>query len=271
MKLAAVSMHTVYGQVTKNIDELARLLNLLDKQAVDFALFPELNISGYIKEPVTLHKIAADEKRILEDITALSKQYNVAFSVGITEKKQSKHYIAQYVFAKGEVFGKHRKTHLSPSEQEFYHPGNQVNVFSIGGVNLGIQLCFESHMPEIAYAQAKKGADVLCIAYASPKETCHEKMERLARFLTARAYDNCCYVVACNMSGSTLNGVIFPGFGMMIDPKGNILCQNQGDDPGFCTATIDLALIDTIKNSKMGWFNNFKREGLLKHFYNTYN
>ncbi len=268
MKVAAVHSYTIYNQVEKNIEELGRLLYQLESQKVNFAFFPELNITGYVKGANVLRQITSNCKRIFQEIARLSERYNLSFAVGIPELSNTNYYISHYLFSKGVILGKHRKTHLGPSEQNIYSSGNQVNVFSMGQLNIGIQLCFETHIPEIAYAQAKRGANVLCMAYASPKENGSEKMERLIRFLSARAYDNACYVLACNMAAIGHTETYFPGLSMIIDPKGKVICRSNGDHSGYCTAQIDLGLTDKIKNSRMAWFNNFKRDDFLKTIYN---
>jgi predicted amidohydrolase len=137
----------------------------------------------------------------------------------------------------------------------------------VNGLTIGMQLCFETHFPEISYAQAKQGANLLAVGFASPKETDAEKLERFKRYLCARAYDNACYVLACNLSGTTSSGAKLSGLAMIIDPKGKVLAEETRIGNGYCIANVDNEALEHIYQSKMAWFNRFKRNDILRQFY----
>ena len=81
---------------------------------------------------------------------------------------------------------------------------------------MGMQLCLESHMPELALEQSRQGAFLIAMGFASPREAPHEKLERWMRYLPARAYDNGVYVVAANQSGCSESGRDFPAVALAI-------------------------------------------------------
>ena len=83
-----------------------------------------------------------------------SKEVACAFAVGFPEKGNSNFYISHYLINNGEIIGIHRKTHLGPTEKEVFKAGDEINVFAVGELNIGIQLCYETHFPELSYAQA---------------------------------------------------------------------------------------------------------------------
>jgi predicted amidohydrolase len=118
-KLAAVSVLSLSGKVQDNLITTISWIKKLDEEGVDFILFPELNISGYVKDPQKLSAVCLQREDVFEALTQLSKQTKAAFAVGFPEKVEQGFYIAHYVFSKGKLIGKHRKTHLGSTEKGF--------------------------------------------------------------------------------------------------------------------------------------------------------
>ena len=267
MKVAAVSSESIIGNVLHNLQTTVLWVERLNEQSADFILFPELNLSGYTKESEEIEEALSQKDFIFQELQKLSKRLKTAFAIGFPEYENGKYYISHFLFSNGELIGKHRKTHLSPTEKETFSEGNEINVFNVGELKIGMQLCYETHFPEISYAQAKHGANLLAMAFASPNEDSGIKLERFKRFLPARAYDNNCFLMACNQNSKRENTPVFPKFCMITDPKRNVLQETYLPETDCIIADIDLEKIERIKSSKMGWFNKYKREKLFKEYY----
>ena len=267
MKIAAAYINTEAGNISANLRETLCLLREIEKERIHFVLFPELSLSGYIHSTQEIAEIESHKKIAFSALSDFSKNSELAFAIGFPEFQDHKIYIAHYLFSKGVIIGSHRKSHLGPTEKEHYQEGDELPVFQIKQMTIGIQLCFETHFPEISYAQAKQGAHILAMAFASPKENGIEKSERFKRFLCARAYDNSCYVLACNLAGKTTRGTTLSGLAMIIDPKGEVLAETTTSGSGYCVANFEPDRIEKIHHSKMAWFNGFKRSDFLKKIY----
>lgn len=278
MQLAAVSSTSVIGDVQKNLHTTVMWIEKLHTKGVDFALFPELNLSGYTKNIEILNHVHADKESTFKTLIALSKRVKTAFAVGFPEKNKEQFFISHFLFSQGKLVGTHRKTHLGSTEKEVFSEGDELDVFTIGELKIGMQLCYETHFPEVSYAQVKQGANILAMAFASPRETAKGKLERFKRFLPTRAYDNACFVMACNQNlnedcgqgiredqqksaGNSL------GLSLIIDPKGNVLQEAISEEEEFVSCPCDLADIERIKGSKMAWFNPNKREEIIRKYY----
>lgn len=266
-KIAAVHTHTIMGDIDYNLKETIKILKILNTKNVNFALFPELALSGYIKNNQLLKSIVNRRDEIFKPLLDLSKSISTAFAIGFPQEQNGLFYISQTLIYKGKIIGTHKKTHLSPSEKNVFSEGNIIKSFEIDNIGIAMQLCFESHFPEITYAQAKMGANIISIAFASPGETANEKLNRFKKFLCARAYDNACYVVACNYSGETQNGILCPGLSIIINPKGVVLSESVQKKTNYCIAEFNKKNIDKIHQSKMAWFNKYKKENMFKDFY----
>lgn len=257
------------GIVTANLRETLDMLYLLEKKQVRFVLFPELNLSGYITSKKAIKAALLQKEEVFGQLKDFSHNSQTAFAIGFPEEENNNYYITHFIFEKGEIIGKHRKTHLGPTERAVFSEGNQIRVSKVDKLMVGMQLCFETHIPEISYAQAKQGGNLLTFGFASPKETNSGKLERFKRFLCARAYDNACYALVCNQSGTTLQGAALPGLAMIISPKGMVLAEETKAENGYCIADFETETLARIHQSRMAWFNNFKRTEVLKPFYES--
>ncbi len=71
---------------------------------------------------------------------------------------------------------------------------------------MGIQLCYDAHFPELSTRMAVNGADIIFMPHASPRGTPSQKLTSWLRHLTARAFDNGVFIVACNQNGDNQKG-----------------------------------------------------------------
>ncbi len=269
MKIAAAYISSLINDIAYNIKATQDMVLALAQQSVNFVLFPELNISGYIKSSENLQQFYTQQSQAIAQLKTFSQQTNCAFSVGYPQLIDGKNYIAQAVFYKGSIISTHLKTHLGPTEQNTYHPGSEIEIFNLNNQKIGTQICFESHFPELAFAQAQKGATILAVPFASPHETAQEKIERFQKYLCARAYDNSVYVISCNLAGINENNNPLSGLGLIIDPKGNTVAAAATPGNGYCIAEINEQLQEHIYNSKMAHFNRHRRIDFIKKIYQS--
>jgi predicted amidohydrolase len=107
-----------------------------------------------------------------------------------------------------------------------------------------------------------KGAEVIFIPHASPRESGEEKRERWLRYLAARAYDNSVFVVACNPTGQTENGFVFPGAAVVLDPKGEVIASNSGAGEEVVWADLCKDSFLKVRENPHGFFLNRRRPEL---------
>ena len=79
------------------------------------------------------------------------------------------------------------------------------------------------------------------------------------RHLTARAYDNSVFVVACNQVGENGAGLNFPGVAMVMDPKGRVLVSRCGDADVVAIATLEAKEIERIRAKPLAYFLSQRR------------
>lgn len=256
IKIAAINSKALPLQIADNIRTIQSHLLHLSAEGVEYALFPELSVSGYLNTAALVEAYASMHEATLVQIKELSKAHNLTFSVGLPMPIGKRFAIAQLTFSKGEILHTHYKTHLSAHEKEHFVSGRILSNVSVGDWNLGMQLCLESHYPELSLQQQKAGAELLCFGMASPRETAQEKFDRFLPMFKTRAYDNGCFVMSCNLEAISTTGKPYEKVAMILSPRGEVLAQAIGET--YCIAEIDYAQIDKVKNSVMSNFPAYR-------------
>jgi N-carbamoylputrescine amidase len=129
---------------------------------------------------------------------------------------------------------------------------------------LGIQLCYDAHFPELTTRMAVDGADIIFMPHASPRGTPQKKLDSWMRHLSARAFDNGIYIVACNQVGKNQMGLGFPGLAVAIGPSGNILKDKTTDREGVLITDLKAEELSAVRDHRMRYFLPNRRPELYE-------
>jgi N-carbamoylputrescine amidase len=135
-----------------------------------------------------------------------------------------------------------------------FSAGDQVPLFQIDGLRFGIQLCYDAHFPELTTRMALAGADIVFFPHASPRNTPQEKALSWMRHLTARAFDNGIFVVACNQVGENDAGLSFPGVAVAIGPDGNLIKEQLSETDAMMVVDLRAADLTAVRSHPMRYF-----------------
>jgi predicted amidohydrolase len=263
--VAAVCMHSEPGEVEKNLGRMKFYVHEASKKGAHAILFPELSISGYtLKEPESIYD-PAQSRRILEKIVRMAHDAKLIIMAGMVEIIQDvRPHISHAVAGPDGLLGLYRKTHLSPPEKERYGEGDSLNVFHEGGLHFGVELCYESHFPEVSTVLCLKGAEILFMPHASPRGKPEEKMKSWLRHLPSRAFDNGVFVVACNQVGKTKEDFFFPGVILALDPQGRVLESYAGHEETMALVELKAKDLQETRAHRMKYFIPHRRSQLYK-------
>jgi N-carbamoylputrescine amidase len=261
--VAAVHMHSALGAIEANLRHIERWAARLADQGVDVVCLPEMSICGYGHSAEVVALSQPIPGPATDAVCAIAAERGVTLLTGLAETyADGQHTISQIVVNPEGLAGVYRKAHLSPREDVVFRPGDKVGIFDVKGWSWGIQLCYDSHFPEWSTLQALAGAEVLFVGFATPRDEPTALSERLLRYLAARAYDNTCYLVACNAVGHDRNGRVFPGTALILGPKGEVLARSQGWQEGYAIWTLSKEHIERIRRTTMGHFLAHRRPEL---------
>ncbi len=255
IRIAAVIFNSPLNQTRNNLDRMETWVKAAQEQEAAIVCFPELNISGY-----STHE---DIKQTAEPIPGaashhlwqMAQGHQIAILAGLVEKDETGRVFASHlVIAPNGISGVYRKIHIAPPERGIFSPGNTAPLFDIFGIKFGIQLCYDTHFPELSTRMAVDGAEVLFMPHASPRGTPSEKFNSWMRHLTARAFDNGLFVVACNQIGDNHKGLHFPGIAVVLGPDGEVLKKELKDEETMMVADLASDDLARVRTHRMRYF-----------------
>lgn len=263
LRIATVILNCPVGRIADNLDRMAGWVEVAQKQGVDVLCFPEMNITGYSSR-ANIKKLAETVPgKISQSVSEMAQAHDIAILAGLAEADLTGRVFASHLVATAKgIAGVYRKVHIAPPELQIFTAGDAIPLFDINGFKLGIQLCYDVHFPELSTRMAIDGADAIFMPHASPRGTPAEKFDSWMRHLSARAFDNGLYVIACNQIGNNQNGLKFPGLAIVLDPAGRILKKDTGGKENLIVTDLKKADLEEVRDHRMRYFLPNRRPDL---------
>ncbi|WP_266082738.1 carbon-nitrogen hydrolase family protein [Haladaptatus caseinilyticus] len=217
-RVATCEFEPSLGETTANIESIAELARKLPN-TVEFAVFPELCVTGYDLTDVS--SVATPVPGPITDrLSTVVRDSGVALVVGLPEADGDTVYNSLVYVDKSGVLATYRKRRLWGEEAKHFQAGiGPVTVETSVGT-LGLLLCYDLNFPELALEYGQENCDLLAVSAAW-----RQSFERDWRLLCrARALDETCYVVASNHVG-TQAGRRHGGESCIAGPRGDIVAK----------------------------------------------
>lgn len=266
-RIAVVVSNARVGRTAENLSKISRWVKKAAAEGAAIVCFPEMQISGYhidAQIKAFAQPVPGPASRYLED---LAHQHEITILAGLAEQGSGESiYATQLVVQPEGLAGRYRKLHLGPPEKAVYTAGNGIPMFSAKDFRFGIQLCYDSHFPELATAMALKGADAIFIPHASPGDRPDHKLSSWMRHLPARAFDNSLFIIACNQTGENGCGLSFPGAGLVIGPSGGVLDSYTGKEEFLMIVDLKADDLNAVRNHRMRYFLPNRRPELYQRY-----
>ncbi len=208
-------------------------------------VLPELWSCGFAYE--RLQHFALQTVEVLDEMQRLAVQYGIHLAGSLPEEVLTEVgaaiYNTLYIVGPNGVCGSIRKQQLfAPMDEDrYFTPGDNPQPMATGLGLVGGLVCYDLRFPELAKAQAGKGAGLLVVSAQWP-EARREQWRALA---VARAIENQMFVVACNRCGVT-GKTEFGGHSLVIGPDGTVLAE-AGSEPGEAWVEIDPAAMQELR------------------------
>jgi predicted amidohydrolase len=157
------------------------------------------------------------------------------------------------IAADGSVAAKYRKIHLFDVElgdgQHYRESvsttaGDQPVWCAVGGLRVGLSVCYDVRFPELYRAYADVGADVLVVPAAFTAATGRHHWDVLVR---ARAIESQAYVVAAAQCGTHPQGRQTYGHSSIVDPWGEVVAQRP-EGEGIVIANVEPSHIAMVRS-----------------------
>jgi predicted amidohydrolase len=271
IRVAVVQMTSRVGHPSHNIDRMEDFLADAARTQVDIVCFPELSVSGYQTRREGSDFLPQPEPvpgPSTERLADLGKRHGVTFLAGLLESDLGGIvYNTQVVIDPQGLAGSYRKSHVGTSEIGTWCQGDSAPVFDHPKARFGIEICYDSHHPELSNELASRGAEILFFPCASAGESFDEKFERWQRFMPARANDNTLFIAACNQVGDNGTDHAFPGVSFICDPVGRIIANcKDGSAEEMIVADLSATDLDEARSVPEMFFRHFKRPELYSEW-----
>ena len=185
-----------------------------------------------------------------------AKENGVALVAGVFEPApDGRVYNTAVVFdGDGALVASYRKLHLfdafAQRESDLVAPGSAVVLAALGGVPVGVEICYDIRFPELTRALAVAGASLVTVSAAWQAGLFKE--EHWVTLLRARAIENTVWIAAVGQvpdpDEKPTRAATGVGRSMLIDPLG-VVRADLGPAPGVTVMNADMSLVETVRRT----------------------
>lgn len=228
------------GDLDYNIALVERYVEEAVRQGAELVVFPECMNTGYLFDSAEHARQLAEpvDGRFVSAMAALCRKHGIYVASGFTEwdpKRQAIFNTGLLLDRRGEIIVHYHKQFLATHDQNWFAFGiNGCPVVDTDLGRLGLLICFDGRIPEIARCLALQGADVL-VDMAN-----FFAMDQAEMWGPARAYENGVWLVAATKAGHE-RSIYYPGGSMIVDPRGQVRGMLPYDTHGVLVDDIDPA------------------------------
>ncbi|MFG3290885.1 carbon-nitrogen hydrolase family protein [Streptomyces sp. NPDC048179] len=228
------------GSTVENLKVLDEAAGRAAAAGAALLVAPEMFLTGYaIGDDIARLAEPADGDSA-DAVAELAHRHGLAVVYGYPERDgEAVHNSAQLISADGTRLANYRKSHLFGGfERDHYTPGDQPVVQAeLGGLTVGIMICYDVEFPELVRAHALAGTDLLLV----PTANMHPFQLVAESLVPVRAWENQMYVAYANRVGHEGEFEFF-GLSTLAGPDG-VARVRAGRGEELVVADVDPALL----------------------------
>jgi predicted amidohydrolase len=227
------------GDLDENIRVLRERTAEAAAQGSRLVVFPECMNTGYLFDsPAHCLQLAEPlDGRYVQAMSDLARKHDLFLASGFTERVGDRAFNSGLlVDRRGELILRYQKQFLATHDQNWFEVGtlgNPVVETELG--KIGLLICFDGRIPEIARCLSLQGAQVI-VDMAN-----FFTMDQADLWVPARAYENGVWILAATKAGVE-RSIYYPGGSLIVDPGGTVRARIPDDEHGVVTAEITPAL-----------------------------
>ena len=211
----------------------------------DLILLPECSFPGYfigLSTPSDWSECLSDLKKRISELAAAYSKY---IAIGLADYQDGALINVLSVFAPtGELLCSAAKSNLWHFDSNWFKAGTEFPVFDTPFGTIGLMVCADGRIPEIARALKLQGAQLILdtVNLVSSAETASLLTNQQYNFmLRERAKENRLFIAVCDKCGVEDASVTMIGRSMVISPEGEIISECDSVDEQILTCEIDLS------------------------------
>jgi 5-aminopentanamidase len=238
MRIAALQMHAIAGDGEANIERIAAAAGDAASGGAKLLIVPELAVTGYGAGEAAFARLASPASgNIVERLGAIARQNALAIVAGFAEQEGT-HTYNSALFTDGiGTNAVYRKSHLyGDYERRSFRPGVPASVMvELGGVRLGMLICYDVEFPENVRRLALAGADLVVVPTALPKGASGTFIA--GHMIQVRAFENQVFLAYINHCGAD-DHFTYAGLSRIAAPDGKLLAEAPAEGETLLFAEI---------------------------------
>ncbi len=232
-----------------NLDTIRRLATEAAARGASLVVFPEY--SSYFVDPLGERLVENAEPLdgpFVTALSALANELDVHLVAGLVATASDPGRFANVLVAVSPTDGvvaRYSKLHLYDAfggrESDWVEAGSiaEPETFSIEGVTIGLQTCYDIRFPEVSRRLVDAGADLVAVPAEWVRGPLKEHHWR--SLVVARALENTIYVAAADQTPP-----IGVGSSLVVDPMG-VTIASLGEREDVAVAWVDPRRIDEVR------------------------
>jgi len=278
VRVAACQIDPQIGEVDKNLERISSAVADAAAAGAKVAVLPEAAVTGYAFASLDEALPVARRADAVADkvLSGLAETHRLTVICGTLEPTAGEIYNAALIHTPDGRHFRYRKMHLPfLGIDRFATPGPDApHVFEVGGLRIGVLICYDLRFPEAARMCAVDGADLIALPTNWPVGVdFHPNL-----FAPARAAENHSYLLAADRVG-TERGTTFMGRSVLVDYDGAFLARASDTEEELLIGEIDPEAArethvrrrpgqhewDTIADRRPGLYRGLLKRGVDRH------
>ena len=248
MRAACVQMRSGV-RITDNMETVDTFVRQAAEQGAKYVQTPEMTgILQKSRRKLFEEIFSEEEDPLIKLAGELAAELGIFLHIGSHAVRLSDEKAANRCFVfdpSGKLIQRYDKIHMfdvdldngeSWRESKVYMPGEASHTITVDSHKVGLAICYDVRFPHLFREQALAGAQVLTCPAAFTRQTGRAHWHTL---LKARAIENGAYMIAAAQGGDHEDGRETYGHSLIINPWGEIIAENNSEDPGVIVADIE--------------------------------
>ncbi len=235
MRLAVLQLVASAGDVARNLAQVETAAARAAAAGADLLVAPELALTGYGAADAIRARADGDAA---DALAAIATRHGLALVVGCTDADDAGRYNAARLVRPGAADVVYRKLHLyGAHERALFRPGTAAPpVVTVGGLKLGVCICYDVEFPELVRDLARRGAELVVVPTALPAGP--DAGFIAERLVPVRGFENQIFVAYADHAGAD-DVFAYAGRSVVSAPDGAVLARAPVE--GEALLVVDIA------------------------------
>lgn len=238
MRIAALQMHAIAGDGEANIERIAAAAADAAAGGARLLIVPELAVTGYGAGEAGFTRLASPATGdVAARLGAIAHENAIAIVAGFAEQDGQDTYNSALFTDGNGTNAVYRKSHLyGDYERRSFRPALPASVMvDLGGIRIGMLICYDVEFPENVRRLALAGADLVVVPTALPKGSSGTFIAN--HMIQVRAFENQVFVAYTNHCGAD-DHFTYAGLSRIAAPDGKLLAEAPAEGETLLFAEI---------------------------------